>query len=91
MSPEARDLCMKLMARNPMSRLGAVDTNDIKNHPFFEDVNWEVYKTASSDGIEGIYPPKRKRIKVTDKKKERGLAERDNLKDPEGITSYQER
>ena len=83
---------MKLMARNPMSRLGAVDTSEIKNHPFFEGVNWEAYKLPGPDGtFEGVYPPKRKRIKVTDKKKERGIAERDNLRDPEGITAYQER
>jgi len=43
MSPEAKDLIVHLLNRNPSKRLGAgVDgANAIKKHPFFVDINWD--------------------------------------------------
>lgn len=35
-SPEAKDLILKLMERNYMTRLGANGTDEIKRHPFFK-------------------------------------------------------
>ena len=41
MSPEARDLISKLMIRNPMTRLGFNGAQEIKEHPFFNGINWD--------------------------------------------------
>ena len=42
-SPVARDLLKSLLQRNPMYRLGSGrdGTNEIKDHEFFKDVNWD--------------------------------------------------
>ena len=34
----------KLLDRNFKTRLGAKDVNDIKNHPFFEGIDWNNIK-----------------------------------------------
>lgn len=43
MSPEALDLIVKLLNRDPRKRLGAGagDAEEIKGHAFFRGVNWE--------------------------------------------------
>jgi serine/threonine protein kinase len=43
MSPEALDLIVKLLNRDPTRRLGGgpSDSEEIKSHPFFESINWE--------------------------------------------------
>lgn len=42
MSTNAKDLIKKLLCRDPRKRLGAnKDSEEIKEHPFFEDINWE--------------------------------------------------
>ena len=43
MSENARDLILKLLNRNPQKRLGAGvrDSEEIKEHPFFDGVNWD--------------------------------------------------
>jgi len=43
MSNDARDLILNLLNRNPRKRLGAgeSDAEQIKEHAFFKDVNWE--------------------------------------------------
>ena len=42
MSPDALDLIVKLLNRNPMKRLGSGpdDAESIKAHPFFSSINW---------------------------------------------------
>lgn len=42
LSEEARDLCKKLLEKDPTKRLGssARDALDIKEHPWFECINW---------------------------------------------------
>lgn len=43
MSAKARDLILQLLNRNHLKRLGSGprDADDIKDHPFFEGVNWD--------------------------------------------------
>lgn len=43
MSPEALDLIVKLLNRDPRKRLGAGpgDAEEIKAHSFFKNINWE--------------------------------------------------
>ena len=48
MSPEAKDLIDRLLQKDFMSRLGAKGANEIKMHPFFEDVDWENLKSSTS-------------------------------------------
>lgn len=42
MSIDARNLILQLLNRNPMRRLGAgpKDSQEIKEHAFFKDINW---------------------------------------------------
>lgn len=40
-SDNARDLICGLCAKDPTMRLGSRSDEDIKNHPFFEGVNWD--------------------------------------------------
>eukprot|EP01113_Clastostelium_recurvatum_P026688 TRINITY_DN3203_c0_g1_i1.p1 TRINITY_DN3203_c0_g1~~TRINITY_DN3203_c0_g1_i1.p1 ORF type:complete len:1543 (+),score=208.48 TRINITY_DN3203_c0_g1_i1:151-4779(+) len=44
-SPDARDLIDKLLMLNPSERLGHNGAEDIKQHPFFKDVNWATVRT----------------------------------------------
>ncbi|XP_068331014.1 probable serine/threonine protein kinase IRE [Pyrus communis] len=41
MSPEAYDLIDKLLTDNPVQRLGATGTREVKQHSFFKDINWD--------------------------------------------------
>ncbi|XP_076904664.1 putative serine/threonine protein kinase IREH1 [Bidens hawaiensis] len=41
MSPEAADLIDQLLTEDPNQRLGARGTTEVKQHPFFKDINWD--------------------------------------------------
>ncbi|XP_022995268.1 probable serine/threonine protein kinase IRE isoform X1 [Cucurbita maxima] len=41
MSYEAQDLIDKLLTENSVQRLGATGAREVKQHPFFKDINWE--------------------------------------------------
>ncbi|KAG9140748.1 hypothetical protein Leryth_006929 [Lithospermum erythrorhizon] len=41
MSFEAYDLIDKLLSDNPVQRLGATGSAEVKRHPFFCDINWD--------------------------------------------------
>jgi serine/threonine protein kinase len=43
MSETARNLILQLLNRNPIKRLGAGprDSEEIKEHPFFNDMKWD--------------------------------------------------
>ncbi|KAF2315753.1 hypothetical protein GH714_040290 [Hevea brasiliensis] len=41
MSFEACDLINKLLTENPIQRLGATGAKEVKQHPFFGDINWD--------------------------------------------------
>ncbi|KAF9943054.1 hypothetical protein BGZ67_007699 [Mortierella alpina] len=40
-SPEARDFMEQLLCVDTEKRLGANGAEEVKNHPFFKDINWE--------------------------------------------------
>uniref|UniRef100_A0A5B7AF07 non-specific serine/threonine protein kinase n=1 Tax=Davidia involucrata TaxID=16924 RepID=A0A5B7AF07_DAVIN len=41
MSPEALDLIDRLLTEDPHQRLGARGASEVKQHPFFRDINWD--------------------------------------------------
>ena len=42
-SPEFQDLVHSLLKRDPGNRLGSLaDAHEIKQHPFFKSVDWEI-------------------------------------------------
>lgn len=41
MSEESKDLITQLLQHNPIDRLGAGGAHEVKEHPFFDDINWE--------------------------------------------------
>ena len=51
MSPEAKNLIVHLLNRNPSKRLGAGATgaDEIKQHAFFADIDWEQVKNRQLD------------------------------------------
>uniref|UniRef100_A0ACD5ZXI2 Uncharacterized protein n=1 Tax=Avena sativa TaxID=4498 RepID=A0ACD5ZXI2_AVESA len=42
LSFEAYDLINKLLIENPVQRLGATGAGEVKAHPFFKDINWDM-------------------------------------------------
>lgn len=46
-SPEARDFMERLMTLDPQKRLGYNGAQEVKNHPFFKDINWDTLLTES--------------------------------------------
>ncbi|CCH62281.1 hypothetical protein TBLA_0G03450 [Henningerozyma blattae CBS 6284] len=48
-TPEAKDLILKFLERDPLKRLGSNGATEIKNHPYFKGINWEkVYEETPS-------------------------------------------
>lgn len=48
-TPEAKDLIENLLRTDPSKRLGANGASEIKNHPYFKEINWNtVYKEEAS-------------------------------------------
>ena len=43
MSPEAKDLIVKLLNPDPEKRLGSKGTDEIKNHKFFDGIILIIY------------------------------------------------
>lgn len=46
-SAEARDFMERLMTLDPKKRLGFNGAEEVKNHPFFKDINWDTLLTES--------------------------------------------
>ncbi|KAF9653379.1 hypothetical protein BDM02DRAFT_3087384 [Thelephora ganbajun] len=47
-SSEARDFLERLMTLDPARRLGANGADEVKNHPFFSDINWDTVTTSEA-------------------------------------------
>ena len=47
-SPEAHDFMDRLMALDPARRLGANGADEVKDHPFFGDINWDNVTTSEA-------------------------------------------
>mmetsp|Transcript_20540 Transcript_20540/g.58677 ORF Transcript_20540/g.58677 Transcript_20540/m.58677 type:complete len:755 (+) Transcript_20540:83-2347(+) len=57
-SPDARDLISQLLDRDPQRRLGAMDTQEVRQHPFFADIDWEGLAAMRKDSSSvAILPP----------------------------------
>ena len=41
LSPEAKDIMDRLMDPNPETRLGTKGSQEVKDHPFFKDIDWK--------------------------------------------------
>ena len=54
MSPEAQDLISKLLIEDSSLRLGANGAEEVKKHPFFNNINWDTLLTHS---IPPFVPP----------------------------------
>ncbi|CAD8063553.1 unnamed protein product [Paramecium sonneborni] len=51
MSEDARDLIKRLLIRDPAQRLGSKnDAEDLKQHPFFKDINWDKIQNKTDNG-----------------------------------------
>ncbi len=46
-SPAAKDLITKLLERDPEKRLGAKGAEEVMNHEFFKNINWESLSNPS--------------------------------------------
>ena len=55
LSPEAQSLLRVLFKRNPLNRLGygPEGIENIKAHPFFKSINWEVRRRGRREGEGG--------------------------------------
>ena len=47
-SPEAKDFIEKLLHKDFSLRLGAKGVDELKGHPFLEDVDWGTIKSSDS-------------------------------------------
>ena len=54
-SDNSRDFINKLLIRRPIKRLGYSGINEIKNHPWLKDINWDLLKKKK---IKAPYIPK---------------------------------
>lgn len=50
-SPEARDFMERLMTLDPEKRLGYNGAEEVKQHPFFQTINWDTLLTESPSFI----------------------------------------
>ena len=58
MSENLKDLLKQLLKRIPTQRLGINGAQEIKEHPFFEDVDWSAFsRPDSQDGFSGVIVP----------------------------------
>jgi len=63
-SEDAHDLMKKLIEPDPKKRLGSGGVDEIKNHPFFKNVDWDNWKEMDTPfipvgkDIDTIYFPK---------------------------------
>ncbi|KAK7061925.1 Serine/threonine protein [Favolaschia claudopus] len=56
-SPEARDFMQRLMTLNPANRLGSNGADEVKAHPFFDDIDWDKVTTTEAAFIPQVTDP----------------------------------
>ncbi|KAL3521436.1 hypothetical protein ACH5RR_019585 [Cinchona calisaya] len=56
MNYEAHDLIDKLLIENPVQRLGATGSKEVKRHPFFKDINWDTLARQKAAFIPSAEP-----------------------------------
>ena len=44
--PQAKDLVEKLLKKEPSERLGALNFEELKNHPYFHELDWDNLRTS---------------------------------------------
>ncbi|KAL6067196.1 3-phosphoinositide dependent protein kinase-1 [Balamuthia mandrillaris] len=54
---DAKDLCEKLLTRNPDERLGGSNYAELKAHPFFKGIDWEGLPTSTPPPPAPMDPP----------------------------------
>jgi serine/threonine protein kinase len=54
LSPQARSFLRGLLSRNPSSRLGASDDKTVKEHTFFQTIDWEKF---AKKAVTPLYQP----------------------------------
>jgi serine/threonine protein kinase len=69
LSPQAKDLISKLLTLSPEERLGYNGAAELKNHPFFADINWDTILTQKAPFIPKLEDPEStayfQRIKIS--------------------------
>ena len=62
MTPDAKDLCARLLNKDPTQRLGAgpTDAEEIRNHPWFECIDWQKIESKA------LAPPYRPQLDCGD-------------------------
>ena len=71
-SEELKDLLRRMLDKNPQNRIGiSNDKNDLKNHEFFRDINWDDIMKKK------VNPP----VEMVDVRKEYDLKEKVEFKD----------
>jgi len=82
MSPDLRDLCAKLLDKDPSKRLGSCGgANEIKKHCFFKNLDWEKMAAEEYDSSQSAEAPPvvpGKSLNIQDQSK---IGEFDKLKD----------
>jgi beta-adrenergic-receptor kinase len=53
---DARDICFRLLDKDPQTRLGANGAREIMEHPWFRDINWD---DMISERVEPPFKPKK--------------------------------
>ena len=56
-SPEAHDLTNRLMCYDPNTRLGARGADEVKQHPFFDGIDWESLTSTEPEWIPKVSDP----------------------------------
>lgn len=56
-TPEAKDLIERLLVVNPKDRIGYKDIDEIKNHPYFDDVDWDNVYMEEAEFVPNVSNP----------------------------------
>lgn len=57
MSPEAKDFIERLLCFDPHQRLGANGADEVKRHPFLQDIDWDSVRTMEASFVPQVADP----------------------------------